>query len=437
MPRVPFERTQGARFRTAVAGRAAGAVMGGLAFGFLAPFAVGTAAADAGANNTCVAEPAAYTPAGPSFVVDGSRYNIGYDTNWNVFEQSADPSHQSDFTGTRPSDHRHTSGHHGVDIFGPEGAPLVAPEDSVVLDLGSGGKGGNWVWLESPATGEAYYFAHLDAHAPGLQPGATLPAGAPIGVLGDTGNAAQTAPHLHFEVHPGGRGAPAVDPFPRLMEWRENEAWRALVGQVEADTVEAVCRIGEAWEAHDPALAGEEGRRRFFLDASDLRDIGARLELSEAAIDRLVDNLDVLGYANGAKNADAGTVSIIDLRAVASTFEKGERFDAAVALARAERDTIETRGAITTLVRALEDGDLRRDGDRVTFLGADDLRQAAARFDIPEDVVAKIEAHLGVLGRANGVENRIDETVSVFDLRAVHAELAAGQTLDDVARALA
>ncbi len=433
----PFKaRGQAHRQRIGRRSLAARAVVGGVAFGILAPFGAGVAAADAGANPvTCEADAAAFTPAGPSFVVDGGQYNIGYDARWDVFDQAADPSHSSDYSGSRPSDARHSSGHHGVDIFGPEGAPLVAPVDSVVIDFGSGGKGGNWVWLQSAETGEAYYYAHLERHADGLAIGATLPAGTRIGDLGDTGNAAGTAPHLHFEIHPGGRGAASTNPFDQLMAWRNAEGFREAVGALEADTFESICRIGEAWYDGHPAFEAEDGSRRFFLSARDLAEIGAALGLPESAVQRIADASGVLGYANGARNPDADTISIVDLRAAGEAFVGGSGFDAAVASAQVERDAIETRSAVRVLAGALDNGTIERDGEVLTSLNADDIRRVAPELEIPSDIADALIARIDDLGWANGIRNPAPGTVTKYDLEAVTEGLRDGLSLDAIVAA--
>ena len=74
----------------------------------------------------------------------------------------------------------------------------------------------------------AYYYAHLDAYAPGLQEGQMLRRGDPVGTVGFTGNANPDAPHMHFAVFALGperrwwEGAP-LNPYP-LMQPRSAQA---------------------------------------------------------------------------------------------------------------------------------------------------------------------------------------------------------------------
>ncbi len=101
--------------------------------------------------------------------------------------------------------------HEGVDIFAPRGTPAVAATDGTITRTGESTLGGRVVWL-ADAQGQHLYYAHLDQQL--VQPGQRVRAGDTLGLVGNTGNARTTAPHLHFGIYQAGRGA--VDPWPFL-----------------------------------------------------------------------------------------------------------------------------------------------------------------------------------------------------------------------------
>ena len=96
--------------------------------------------------------------------------------------------------------------HIGVDLSAPVGTPVVAPVDGVIGYSGDGA--GGLTFTLSGADGNFYYGAHLHSQGPSQ---GRVAAGAPIGTVGMTGNA--SVPHLHFEIHVGGRGNP-INPTP-------------------------------------------------------------------------------------------------------------------------------------------------------------------------------------------------------------------------------
>src|SRR5688500_4233144 len=102
--------------------------------------------------------------------------------------------------------------HQGVDMLAATGTPVVAPVDGVVGHRTN--RTGGLSYHLVAGDGTYYYGTHLSAYgASGL-----VAAGTVIGYVGDSGNARGT-PHLHFEIHPGGEGTAAVNPYPMAAAW--------------------------------------------------------------------------------------------------------------------------------------------------------------------------------------------------------------------------
>lgn len=99
--------------------------------------------------------------------------------------------------------------HRGLDIAAPTGTTIVAARSGTVTFAGWSTQGyGNLVKIRHPGGDETWY-----AHASRLlvRVGDTVTQGQPIALVGSTG--ISTGPHLHLEIHVGGR---AVDPLGQL-----------------------------------------------------------------------------------------------------------------------------------------------------------------------------------------------------------------------------
>jgi murein DD-endopeptidase MepM/ murein hydrolase activator NlpD len=97
--------------------------------------------------------------------------------------------------------------HQGNDMFAPMGTSELAVVSGSVT-YGDGGGGGMGAYIAGD-DGNRYVYYHLSQYVGSPR---HVGAGEVIGKVGQTGDA--TAPHLHFEIHPGG-GA-AIDPYPTL-----------------------------------------------------------------------------------------------------------------------------------------------------------------------------------------------------------------------------
>ena len=112
--------------------------------------------------------------------------------------------------------------HLGNDIFAPKGTPVLAVADGVVVGASTEpGEKCCWVKLEH-ADGAHSVYLHLNNDtdgtddglalgvAEGIRKGVQVNAGTVIGYVGDSGNAEDTPPHLHFEYRE--KGTDSIDP---------------------------------------------------------------------------------------------------------------------------------------------------------------------------------------------------------------------------------
>ena len=117
--------------------------------------------------------------------------------------------------------------HQGIDIFAPKMTPVVAAASGTVSLLRAGVGTDCCVIRLRHDDGTSSLYLHLNNDtegtddglgygiADGIALGTHVEAGQVIGYVGDSGNAEETPPHLHFEYHdPSGA---ATDPYPVLL----------------------------------------------------------------------------------------------------------------------------------------------------------------------------------------------------------------------------
>jgi murein DD-endopeptidase MepM/ murein hydrolase activator NlpD len=113
-----------------------------------------------------------------------------------------------------------------ADIAAPEGSPLYALASSVVLDAYPDPVGRCGIGFKLRVdSGPVFVYCHLAYLEPSVVPGAALAAGAPVGLVGSTGNS--TGPHLHLQF------SPALS-YPQQEAWFESFAGTAFRWQGES-----------------------------------------------------------------------------------------------------------------------------------------------------------------------------------------------------------
>ena len=110
--------------------------------------------------------------------------------------------------------------HEGQDIFAVEGTPVLSATPGFVWRISERRLGGKTVTVLG-AGGMRYYYAHLSEYAPDLHEGLAVTADTLLGYVGKTGNAQNTAPHLHLGVSTGDPlrcEREVFDPLPLLVD---------------------------------------------------------------------------------------------------------------------------------------------------------------------------------------------------------------------------
>jgi hypothetical protein len=106
--------------------------------------------------------------------------------------------------------------HEGIDIFAPRGTPVIAADNGMVITVNENALGGKVVWLRPSQKDYVLYYAHLDTQL--VESGQRVNKGDTLGLMGNTGNARTTAPHLHFGIYAAGG---AIDPLPFVNQNRK------------------------------------------------------------------------------------------------------------------------------------------------------------------------------------------------------------------------
>lgn len=125
--------------------------------------------------------------------------------------------------------------HHGIDIFARRGTPVVAVRDGRITRVQTTGRGGKQVWLRDDM-GHNFYYAHLDSQL--VREGQLVQPGDTLGLVGNTGNARTTPPHLHFGIYQRGPHdpwpfvyRPNIRPSRVAVDRSPFGSWREIDGQ--------------------------------------------------------------------------------------------------------------------------------------------------------------------------------------------------------------
>lgn len=123
-------------------------------------------------------------------------------------------------TGVDADGNKTVGGHWGEDYSTSAGTPVYATAPGKVISTAPNPKGGNAVKIQHPGNITSYY-AHLNSISTNVND--NVDQNTVIGTVGNSGNAKETAPHLHFEIKISGSPVAPSSMFGKEVKQAEME----------------------------------------------------------------------------------------------------------------------------------------------------------------------------------------------------------------------
>ena len=141
-------------------------------------------------------------------LLSGGEYSLSINTGPVLAYPVSDPKNK---IGSFFGDGRDEGGrlHEGIDMFSAFRTPVVAAANGTVSRVTENTLGGKVVFMRPGNKDYTLYYAHLDSQI--VSSGQQVSVGDTLGLMGNTGNARTTPPHLHFGIY---TLQGAIDPLP-------------------------------------------------------------------------------------------------------------------------------------------------------------------------------------------------------------------------------
>lgn len=132
--------------------------------------------------------------------------------------------------------------HEGIDIFAPFRTPVLAVANGTVTRVNMNNLGGKVVWFRPEGKSYNVYYAHLDEQL--VSDGQALAVGDTLGRVGNTGNAINTTPHLHFGIYTADG---AIDP----LAFVDPEVKKLPTVNLPSEVLNSTMRMAESMRLND------------------------------------------------------------------------------------------------------------------------------------------------------------------------------------------